>query len=213
MGVVAAEVIGLIDRDFYSDVVLGAVTNGVTVLPLHEIESVLCDQKVVASMAEHYGKDPPGVWSEFLDRVRKEFRGKTLNVVVARRVRSRVGDFLDGAFMGAQIVADLPQTGENYGKTLSELDLPARTTTMFDEELKRVAGALAEGGREFLAILPGKHLLSILAGVLGLRNTTDLTSMVVRLLSRKLLKKDDPLFVLGAKVETALLAYLPPRRV
>lgn len=212
VGVVAAEVIGLIDRDFYSDDVLGAVTNGVTVLPLHEIESVLCDQKAVASVTEHFGKDPAGVWEEFLDRVRKEFRGQTLNSVVARRVRSRVGDLLDGAFDGAQIVADLTQTGENHGKTLSALNLPARTTTMFAEESKRVADALAEGGREFLAILPGKHLLSILAGVLGLRNTTELTNMVVRSLNRKQLKKDDPLLALGAKVETALLAYLPPRR-
>ena len=32
-------IIGLIDRDFYSDDVLNAVTDGVTVLPLHEIES------------------------------------------------------------------------------------------------------------------------------------------------------------------------------
>jgi hypothetical protein len=212
VGVVAAEIIGLIDRDFYSDAVLDAVPNGVTVLPLHEIESVLCDQNVVAAVAEQFGKEPADVWNAFLDRVRKEFRGQTLNAVVARRVRSRVGDLLDGAFGGAQIVADLTQTVANHGKTLSELDLPARTTTMFDEESKRVADALAGGGREVLAILPGKHLLSVLAGVLGLRNTTELTSMVVRSLNRKQLKKGDPLLALGAKVETALLAYLPPRR-
>ena len=83
---------------------------------------------------------------------------------------------------------------------------------MFAEESKRVADALTGGGRELLAILPGKHLLSILASVLGLRNTTELTSMVIRSLSRKQLKKDDPLLALGAKVEMALLAYLPPRR-
>lgn len=212
VGVVAAEIIGLIDRDFYSDAVLDAVPNGVTVLPLHEIESVLCDQNVVAAVAEQFGKEPADVWNAFLDRVRKEFCGQTLNAVVARRVRSRVGDLLDGAFGGAQIVADLTQTVANHGKTLSELDLPARTTTMFDEESKRVADALDRGGREVLAILPGKHLLSLLAGVLGLRNTTELTSMVVRSLNRKQLKKDDPLLALGAKVETALLAYLPPRR-
>ena len=212
VGVVAAEIIGLIDRDFYSDAVLDAVPNGVTVLPLHEIESVLCDENVVAGVAEQFGKDPADVWNAFLDRARKEFRDQTLSAVVARRVRSRVGDLLDGAFNGAQIVADVTQTGANHGETLSVLDLPARTTTMFAEESKRVADALTGGGRELLAILPGKHLLSILASVLGLRNTTELTSMVIRSLSRKQLKKDDPLLALGAKVEMALLAYLPPRR-
>jgi len=209
---VAAEVIGLIDRDFYSDDVLGAVTNGVTVLPLHEIESVLCDQKAVASVAQHFGKDPAGVWEEFLDRVRKEFRGQTLNSVVARRVRSRVGDLLDGAFNGAQVVADLTATKVNHTTTLSALDLPARTEVMFAEESKRVADALDGGGTEMLAILPGKHLLSMLADVLGLSNTSELTSLVVRSLNRKQLKKDDPFLVLGEKMETALLAYLPSRR-
>jgi len=212
VGVVAAEVIGLIDRDFYSDDVLGAVTNGVTVLPLHEIESVLCDQKAVASVAQHFGKDPAGVWEEFLDRVRKEFHGKTLNSVVARRVRSRVGDLLDGAFNGAQVVADLTETKVNHTTTLSALDLPARTEVMFAEESKRVADALDGGGTEMLAILPGKHLLSMLADVLGLSNTSELTSLVVRSLNRKQLKKDDPFLVLGEKMETALLAYLPSRR-
>jgi ABC-type cobalamin/Fe3+-siderophores transport system ATPase subunit len=212
VGIVAAEVIGLIDRDFYSGDVLDAITSGVNVLPLHEIESVLCDDKVVAALAEHFGKDPADVWKGFLDRVRNEFRGQTLNGVVARRVRSRVGDLLNGAFNGAQVVADLAETSANHSTTLSALDLLAKTTAMFVEESKRVADALAGGGTEMLAILPGKHLLSMLPSVLGLNNTSALTSLVVRSLNRKQMNKDDPLLTLGTKVETALLAYLPPRR-
>lgn len=212
VGVVAAEIIGLIDRDFYSEAVLSEVTGGVTVLPLHEIESVLCDQEVVAGVAAQIGKNPGGVWSAFLDRVRNEFRGQTLNAVVARRVRSRVGDLLDGAFSGAQIGASYPETAENHRTTLSSLDLPARVETLFSEESKRVAEALAVGGMEMLAILPGKHLLNMLASILGLSHPSELTSLVVRSLNRKQLKKDDPLLALGSKVEAALLGYLPPRR-
>lgn len=212
VGVVAAQIIGLIDRDFYSDDVLGAVTNGVTVLPLHEIESVLCDQRVVAGVAEQFGKDPGDIWNVFVARVRHEFRGQTLNAVVARRVRSRVGDLLDGAFNGPQIVADLTQTADNHSIALSALNLPAKTTALFTEESDRVADALAVGDTAMLAILPGKHLLKILADVLGLSHASELTGMVVRSLNRKQLKKDDPLLALGSKVETALLAYLPPRR-
>ncbi|MDA8103942.1 MAG: DUF4435 domain-containing protein [Nitrospiraceae bacterium] len=212
VGITAADVIGLIDRDFYSDAVVGAVTNGVTVLPLHEIESVLCDKEVVAGIAEHFGKGPDDLWKEFLDRVRKEFRGKTLNNVVARRVRSRVGDLLDGAFNGAQVVSDPRQTSLNHTLTLSHLDLPPKTETMFLEESKRVEKSLAEGGMEMLAILPGKHLLGLLSSTLGLKDSSELTSLVLRSLDRKLLKEEDPLRSLGKKVETALLKYLPPRR-
>jgi len=212
VGVVAAEVIGLIDRDFYSEDVLNAVTKGVTVLPLHEIESVLCDQSVVAALAEHLGKDPTALWSEFLDRVRKEFQGQTLNSVTARRVRSRIGDLLEGAFNASQIVPDLAQTEENHKSTISALDLPMKVSAMFAEESKRVANALDSGAVEMLAILPGKHLLALLAGTLGLKNPSELTNLVVRSLNRKMLGEDDGLVALRKKLEKALLAYLPPRR-
>lgn len=211
VGVVAAQVIGLIDRDFYSDAVLAAVTQGVTVLQLHEIESVLCDENVVASLADHLGKDSALVWAQFLDRVRATFRDQTLNNVVARRVRARVGDLLDGAFNGAQVVADPSTTSANHSATLSTLDLPKKTMTMFAEEAKRVTDALSVGGKDMLAILPGKHLLSILANGLGFGKTSELTGIVIRALNRKQLKSEDPLRVLGSKLENALVAYLPPR--
>ena len=210
--VVAAEVIGLIDRDFYSDEVLNAVPDGVSVLPLHEIESVLCDQRVVAAVAEHFGKDPEQVWNAFLDQVRRAYCGRTLSHVVANRVRSRVSDLLDGAFDGAQIDPDLAQTATNHSSTLTGLDLPSKIRTLFAEETKRVEDALADGNSDMLAILPGKHLLSMVANVEGLRNVSELTSLIVRSLDRKPLKKDDALFSLGTKVETALLTNLPKRR-
>jgi ABC-type molybdenum transport system ATPase subunit/photorepair protein PhrA len=213
VGVVAADVIGLIDRDFYSEEVLGATTSGVTVLPLHEIESVLCDRHVVSALATHLGKEPTEVWEGFLDHVRKQFRGQTMNGVVARRVRARVGDLLDGAFSGGQVASDLAQTASSHSTRLAGLDLPAKTEVMFAEESKRVADALAAGGTDMLKILPGKHMLSILVGVLGFSGAVDLTSLVVRSLNRKLLKAGDPLLALGAKLEAALLAYLPSREV
>jgi hypothetical protein len=210
VGVIAATVTGLVDRDFYSDEALKSTTSGVTVLPLHELESVLCDQKVVTALAEHLGKDPNKVWDEFLAYVRREFRDQTLNSVVSNRVRSRVGDLLQGAFSGAQVVADPTETGANHSGALADLDLPAKTTAMFQEESTRVSDALARGGTDMLSILPGKHVLSILVRPLGLRGTTELTSLVVRSLNRKL-SKADPLSPLGAKIEEALLSYLPTR--
>ena len=212
VGIVAADVIGLVDRDFYSNDVLDATPTGVTVLAVHEVESVLCDQKVVAALAAQFGKEPTAVREQFLDHVRRQFRGQTLNSVVARRVRSRVGDLLDGAFTGAQIVADLAATGSNHSSKLAVLELPTKTEAMFAEEAQRVANALAGGGAEMLAVLPGKHLLGILANVLGLSSTSELTSLVVRSLNRRRMNQGDPLLALGGKLEEALLVYLPPRR-
>jgi energy-coupling factor transporter ATP-binding protein EcfA2 len=212
VGIAAADVVGLIDRDFYSDEILDAVTAGVTVLPLHEIESVLCDQKVVTAVAAHLGKSPDFVWQLFIDQVRATFRGAVLNNVVACRVRSRVGDLLDGMFSGGQVVAGSAQTAANHSSAILSLDLPRKVTAMFEEELRRVADALADGGTKMLAILPGKHLLNVLGGALGIGGPKELTGLVIRSLNRKRPEKEDPMLALGAKIETALLGYLPPRR-
>ena len=213
VGVVAAQVIGLIDRDYRSEAVLAGVSTDVTVLALHEIESVLCDREIVSSVAEHLGKNPTVVWDDFLDCVRREFRDQALSNVIARRVRTRIGDLLDGAFNRAQVVADLQQTGSNHASSLSQLDLPNKTSDMFAEETKRVANSLEGGGAEMLKILPGKHLLSIMAGTFGYSDTSEYTGLVLRSLDRKRLKKEESILTLGTKMETALLRYLPSRKV
>lgn len=213
VGVVAAEVTGLVDRDFYSDAVLSAVTDGVMVLPLHEIESVLCGKDFVSALAGHLGKDPTEVWDEFVGQVRRAFRGQTLNHVVAQRVRSRVGDLLDGVFDPAQIRPELSETSANHSATLSRLDLPGKSREMFTEEAQRVQAALESGGTAMLAILPGKHLLGLLTKILGFSKPAELTSLVIRSLNRKQLKGNEPLLALGKKLESALLAFLPPRIV
>lgn len=130
--------------------------------------------------------------------------------MIARRVRQRVGDLLEGAFGGAQVVADLGQTSKNHGTQLTALDLPNRTESMFVEESQRVADALAGGGKEMLALLPGKHLLSILSPVLGMSDWSKLSGLIIRALDRTP-AENESLLSLGAKIETALLHYLPPR--
>lgn len=209
VGLVGAEVIGLVDRDYYSDDVLNATPTGMAVLPLHEIESILCDRDLVTALAQYLGKGPAELWDTFLERVRTEFQGKTLNVIVARRVRARVGDLLDGAFSGQQIVADLAGTAENHCNSLTALSLPTKVTDLFKEESERVSTAIAAGGSDMLAVLPGKHLLSLLSNTLGLGKTSELTGLVVRALG---MKEGEPLSALGSQVEAALADYLPPRR-
>jgi ABC-type dipeptide/oligopeptide/nickel transport system ATPase component len=212
VGVTAAEIVGLIDRDFYPESVLSNTTAGVRVLPLHEIESVLCCRAAVSCIAEHLGKDPSSAWEEYLTHIRGDFRGRTLHNVVARRVRARVGDLLDGAFVSSQIGVSLEDTVANHRQRMESLDLPAKTAAMFAEESSRVESALREGGGEMLAILPGKHLLSILTGTLGFANQTELVSLVVHALDRRRLKSGDPLLSLGDRLEASLSAYLPPRK-
>jgi ABC-type lipoprotein export system ATPase subunit len=212
IGVDGAEVLGLVDRDFYSDEVLKAAPAGVQVLALHELESVICDKGVVTALASHVGQAPEEVWSKFIQSVRSVFQGQVLSGVIARRVRARIGDLLQGAFTGSQVVADVDRTRENHAARIAELDLPRLTKDFFKEEQQRVATAVATEGTEMLAVLPGKHLISLLASELNVASNSGLCELVVRALNRSSLAKDDPLLQLGNRIETSLAKYLPPRR-
>ncbi len=212
-GVVAAEIIGLVDRDFYSDEILNAVTDGVIVLPVHEIESVLCVDRVVHAVAKHLGKDEAQTYDDFLRRVRLAYQGSTRTALIARRVRARVGDLLDGAFAHNQIAEDVDQTAALHQAGFVQLNIPERVRTMFQEETARVDDALSNDRSSLLAVLPGKHLVSILSQSLGLQKPVEFTALILRALDRRHLTSKDPLWSLGASIEAALSNVLPLRVV
>jgi hypothetical protein len=213
VGVSGAAVLGLVDRDFYSDQALAHVPPGVVVLRVHEIESVLCDRRVVEALATHLGKDPEAIWSAFLSCVQKTFNGQTLSSVVARRVRARVNDLLDGAFAGSQVMTTVSETRDKHRSDLDALALPAKVDSMFAEEEERVIRALSLGDVQMLALLPGKHLVKLLAAELGFEGYSDLNELVIAALNRRHLNQGNALRELGEHLERALLAFLPPRRV
>ena len=212
VGVLAAEIIGLVDRDYYSDDVLMAVPEGVTVLQLHEIESIFCVNDVIKYIAEYIGKDYPLIHTTFLDRIKKEYSGQTLNAVIAKRVRARIGDLLNGAFSGAQIAQNIEETKNNHCSQFTILNLPSKVNDLFASESKRITDSITNGSIDIINLLPGKHLLNILSDVLGFKNTSELTSMLIRSLNSKTLNTGDNLCKLGEKIETVLSRYLPSRK-
>lgn len=212
VGVAGAEIVGLVDRDFYSDEALAATTQGVTVLDVHEIESILCDPAVVEALAKHLGKDPDVTSAAFLATVRSTFTGKGLSHIVARRVRARVKDLLVGAFDGSQVVASVEATREAHRAAVAALDMPTKLAALFDEEEQRVLAALNAGDKTLLRLLPGKHLLSLLVSQLGMKREDDIVTVVVQALNRR--QKQEPILkALGAALEAALVKYIPARRV
>lgn len=211
VGVAGAEIVGLVDRDFYADEALTAVTDGVIVLDLHEIESVLCDPDVVKAVATHLGRDPVATWTTFIDTVRKTFSGKTLSHIVAQRVRARVTDLLVGAFDASQVAASVAETREAHKSAVAALDMPEKLASLFDLEQHRVTAALGAGDKTVLRLFPGKHLLSILVSQLGMKRQEDLVTLVVRALHRRQVQ-EPALKALGEALEAALEQYIPPRR-
>lgn len=209
--VVGASVVGVVDRDFYGDEALAALSDGTFVLPVHEVESLICIPAVIEALADHIGLDSRKAIADFHIRVRDEFRGKSLNSVIANRVRSRVADLLSGAFGANQVDPDIARTSKNHTDSISALNWPVRVQEMFDEEEEKVSRAIAACDETMLALLPGKHLLSLLTQQLGMnRNEGGVAGLAVRgLLGGK--EPHDAMSHLESRLEKALMAHLPAR--
>lgn len=213
VGVAAAEIVGLVDRDSYSDSSIAAAPNGVHVFQLNEIESIVCDPAAIRAIANHLGKDADIAVSAFLEKVRSEFRGKTLNNVVASRVRVQVLDWLSGIFDARQIVADSQETAANHKSSIAAFNLPEKAEQAFAQELRRVSEALENGVEDILQLLPGKHLAALLVPSLGLRGLDELGTLIASALRADSNAPATPLGVLGKSLTTAFERYLPLRRV
>lgn len=212
VGIVGAEVTGLVDRDFHPDSMLDADVEGVTVLDLHELESILCDKHVVAHLARHLQKDPEEVWGTFHSEVQPMFHGKELSYVVANRVRERIGSLLNDVFSRGLLASTLEETGARYSNAIEEIGLPTRVQELFDQESTRVNDSLRSGERDMLRLLPGKQLLDRLAKSLGLSSSRALTELVIKALSQRHLSEDRAGDSLSKSLEAALGEFLPPRR-
>jgi Protein of unknown function (DUF4435)/AAA domain, putative AbiEii toxin, Type IV TA system len=213
VGVTGADVIGIVDSDYYPDKANQALRSEIKVLPLHEIESVLCIKSVVNAISAHQGKTPDEIWNQFIDRIRSEFSKKALSKLIATRVRCRITEMLHGSFHPAQIEDGLVETLNKHKSAILDMQLEQKMDVMFAEEETRVKEALKLAGEDLLLLFPGKHLLSLLSQTLGFSRTNDLTDLIVNAIinSNTTIGTASVLASLGREIEAALLIYLPPR--
>lgn len=211
VGVTGAEVLGIVDSDYYPDAANQAFRKEIQVLKLHEIESILCIELIVKAVAAHQAKNPEDTWNSFLTRVRADFSKKPFNNLVATRVRCRVTETLNGAFNSSQIENDLSDTLKLHQTAITNIQLEQKITAMFTEEESRAKKALETAQEELLLLFPGKHLLNLLYQSLGFNKLDDLTELVFGALNNS---KNNPILIhLGEKIEDAIAGYLPPRQI
>lgn len=213
VGVTGAEVFGIVDSDYYPDKANQALRSEIKVLPLHEIESVLCIRPVVNAISAHQGKDTDEIWDQFIGRIRTEFSKKALSKLVATRVRCRVTEMLHGSFNPTQIEDGMVETLTKHKSAIIDMQLEQKMDVMFAEEEERATDALKLADRDLLLLFPGKHLLNLLSHTLGFSRTNDLTDLIINALtnSNTTIGTASVLATLGRKIESELLTYLPPR--
>lgn len=206
------DVIGIVDRDFLNEEHIAAlVSDGVTVLDVHEIESLFCLPTVISAVASHLGKESVAANTEFLLNAKKHFVGEYKNTLISERFRRRCERIFDISLNKLKVSSSDPEDVKN--NHVAALDPQAWSTNpnaIWDEEINRVNAAINGDGNDFLKILPGKSILGDAAKTVGLNKESYIT-MICNSLTED--KSAAPLYNLGQQIEKALVAYLPPREI
>jgi hypothetical protein len=200
--------IGVVDSDFHPDAFKEAMPEGVFVLKVHEVESLLCLPGVVEAVCEHLTTsfDESAYRAALVGTVNDTQRHR----LVVNRWKARIEPQLEGLVADVQkrkkpvedLVTDLPDIF-NYTKwAFSPADILA-------EEQQRVEGVIDHGSiADLVMIVPGKQLLPEAAKAAGL--TVDAYKQLV---VQTLGKRDAGSEQLAKKLETALQDQLPARYV
>jgi hypothetical protein len=202
----ALTVVGIIDRDYHPDAFIPSLPTGVTVLGVHEVESLLCLPEVVAAVCDHVSQqfDEAAYRTALASTVSDEQRHQ---IIVARWKR-RIEPHLEGLVAGVskrnksvdQLIEDLPEIFDHLKWTFSP-------ENFLKEERMRVETAVPNGAMsEFLAIVPGKQLLPIAARQSGM-NPDSYTRLVIE----GLRSRSADMKTLAGRLETAFSVHLPSR--
>ena len=201
------QTVGIIDRDFHTDQYLAALSDGMFVLPFHEVESLYCLPGVVEAVATHTQK--PFDEIDYLTQLRGSVTTAEGRKVVLERWKRRVEPRLIGVVAAVHSRQD---TLETIVAALPNLFNPSEwdfdVAGILEEERLRIEAATTTGTvEELLRLLPGKGRLGVAAQVVGLKVDAYLN------LVNKALRGVGGLEVLGESVQTAVAPHLPLRSI
>lgn len=200
--------IGLIDRDYWPDQYLETLPDGVTALPVHEIESLFCIEKLFMAVAIHIGRTEPEagtLYSEFCSEAAARFCEGLLLKQISERFRTRCMDQVNRSLNSLRVEGLEADVRANHCSALSPDNWNVAPGSIFDEEKSAVESALAAPYEALLKLLPGKVYLGILAGKLGLEKHA-YVDLVVDALNAA---DKESLHALGVKIRKELSDIIP----
>lgn len=168
--VAGVEAVGLIDRDYHADALLGALPEGVAALGVHEVESLYCIKGVflaVASATKH--ADPDAAFAEFVGKAHATARNDhLLNKTAIERVKARIAPHLEALLADVKSHVDVAQLEKNLVDRLQPQAWSFDPKVVLAEEVARLRTAdLVASHDEFLRLFPGKPILDRAAEALG----------------------------------------------
>ncbi|HEV2107353.1 MAG TPA: hypothetical protein VGR16_03755, partial [Thermomicrobiales bacterium] len=203
------EAIGLIDRDFSPDTVLSRLGAGLVVLPVHEVEGLVCLPEIVERLAKHLGKVIPA--QDVAAVIRSAITNDMVHRCALERMKSHFLNITQDIVLSKPPAWDAGSLRGHAGKLKSDLGSPQSPEAILDEELETMSSIRDSGtAKEMVQTFPSKQLATAVGAALGMK-----TEQLFELISSALLvDKDEVLGKLGRDLEAILSdAGLPPRTV
>ena len=167
------EPLGIVERDYFPERYLSRLETipGLFVLPVHEVEGLLCLRGVAAAAARHQGMadaDFEKSYSLFESQVRREFVGGRLHKHLVERIKCDLDGRLDGLVNTAPMSNDAIALRELVTTAITQKLSGVDPGSVFDEHKQILDQMIADSSVNFLRILPGKDCLRIMLTKLGM---------------------------------------------
>lgn len=198
--------IGIIDGDYYAERYKASLRGGVTVLAVHEVESLFALPEVIQTVCNRTGVAFDQ--NDYLTALTATVDAEQKKRIVVERWRARLNPFLDTILNKAHTAGQsIDDFIASVPKLLDYSTWDFSPGSLLTEERDHVEQVLTSGsidGR--LQLIPGKQLLPLAARATGLTKDAYVNLVVSALQSTE---KDDQ--VLQAALVSALQSYLPTR--
>ncbi len=207
-----AKAVAIVERDYWPDGYLSKLASeGLHVLPTHEVEGLLALREVAQAVADHMAISSfVGKYQAFETKARSHFAGTALNKVILERAKRDVDVRLVGLANKATPHSDPTATRNAF---LAAVDLATAVPdpgALYDNHAAIVSAALAGSINDILRVLPGKNLLNLLVGELGVTSATYI-ELIFEALGQPDVGGKQNLEALRLALVAALTPHLPPR--
>jgi hypothetical protein len=204
------DAMGVIDRDYRSDDELKAMEQVACVLPVHEIEAIVCLPPLAERLGAHLAvklKD-----GEIEHVVRDAVNDEDVRRVAFERTKLRLRNAVEDDVSGKPAAWDEASLTTHYSNAKKALSVSLDAESIFKEELKLAEATRNEGDAgKILALFPSKKIAGQVAHALGVKVPALFDLLVSALMATD---PKDPLHQLGKDVEEIVARLgLPARTV
>ena len=202
------EAIGIIDRDYRSDRYFNGIGADVYVLPLHEIEGIVCIPTVVEALCSHLAKSSFDAAAIIIASVTED----DILRVALERWKLAITNIAEDAVCGKPPSPLNAGTLRGHAASVFDTAVAVREpAVVFDEELDFVRSAASSGdAMSILRVFPCKAIAPAIASRLG-QSVDGLFLMVSGAISAA--SDNDPLYALGVRLEAAIDVLGLPKRM